>query len=618
MSLKKLENPQSVMIISKAQDNHVIRLTQQLVYWLVMSPKSEEQEIRASREIHIYIDGNLAHNPIFNYEKLLKIHPDFRRLLHFWTPQFCAETVGLYDLIDFIITLGGDGTVLYASWLFQNSQVPPVIPIHMGSLGFFTVFNFNYVFIILSRLLSNNEASNNKEDEIKEEDRNDMSSGYSGFLNGYKGKSNTFIGLENCKSSSEEFYTEGKSGLYFNNRVRFECTIWRCAKRKGADDPELIAYKQRQRERKRIQLELDRIIPVKPTEKGDDVINQFKTEYKTDIDNKSDDLFAGPEEQKFDNLPDNHTSGDHQVSLNPASKQQLSYLHSPSFIYTPPNDINFKDRYSRPVPTETFHILNDVVVDRGPSAYMSHMELYGNNRHLTTVQADGLVVATPTGSTAYSLSAGGPIVHPQVQTMIVTPICPHTLSFRPMLLPNDIELKIMVPKDSRNTAWASFDGRHRIELKQGDFITVTSSRYPMPTICLNGQSNDWYNSLRRCLKWNDRVRQKAFTSQDSYIPGPISVSALKSELDDAINSIMENASALHQNTANSNNGGEGSESVTIKEIPMTHPLFYNSYDPNSRFSDNDLLYHSNLYSNPNTNNSDNLGAKVSYHDIGFV
>ena len=194
-----------------------------------------------------------------------------------------------------------------------------------------------------------------------------------------------------------------------------------------------------------------------------------------------------------------------------------------------------------------------------------------------------------------------------------------------MLLPNDLELKIMVPKDSRNTAWASFDGRHRIELKQGDFITVTSSPYPMPTICLNGQSNDWFNSLRRCLKWNDRVRQKAFSSSDNYIPGPISVNALKSELDEAMKTIMENASVINQtNTNNSNVNGEGSESVAFEDLSTNplHSFFYNSYDPNSRFSDNDLLYHSNLYSNNsgslNSKGSDNLGAKVSYHDIGFV
>lgn len=75
----------------------------------------------------------------------------------------------------------------------------------------------------------------------------------------------------------------------------------------------------------------------------------------------------------------------------------------------------------------TFQVLNDLVVDRGPSPFLSSLELFGNNAHLTTVQADGLVIATPTGSTAYSLSAGGAVVHPDVSAILVTPICPHTV-----------------------------------------------------------------------------------------------------------------------------------------------------------------------------------------------
>ncbi|KAJ3043270.1 hypothetical protein HK097_001776 [Rhizophlyctis rosea] len=170
---------------------------------------------------------------------------------------------------------------------------------------------------------------------------------------------------------------------------------------------------------------------------------------------------------------------------------------------------------SKPVAAETFQILNDLVVDRGPSAYMSQLELFVDDRHLTTVQADGLVLSTPTGSTAYSLSAGGSLVHPEVPSFLVTPICPHTLSFRPMLLPDSIELKIQVPADSRSTAWASFDGRHRIELKQGDYITVGLSRWPMPTVCEADQSSDWFESLRRCLHWNERTRQKGFDPMSS-------------------------------------------------------------------------------------------------------
>lgn len=90
----------------------------------------------------------------------------------------------------------------------------------------------------------------------------------------------------------------------------------------------------------------------------------------------------------------------------------------------------------------------------------------GDDHHLTTVQADGLTVSTPTGSTAYSLSAGGSLVHPQIPAILLTPICPHTLSFRPMLLPDSMELRICVPYNSRSTAWASFDGRGRVELKR--------------------------------------------------------------------------------------------------------------------------------------------------------
>jgi len=131
-------------------------------------------------------------------------------------------------------------------------------------------------------------------------------------------------------------------------------------------------------------------------------------------------------------------------------------------------------------PVEQFEVLNDLVVDRGPSPFVSLLELFGawqgwchmarltsgDEHHLTTVQADGLTVSTPTGSTAYSLSAGGSLVHPQIPAILITPICPHTLSFRPMLLPDSMELRICVPYNSRSTAWASFDGRGRVELKR--------------------------------------------------------------------------------------------------------------------------------------------------------
>lgn len=112
-------------------------------------------------------------------------------------------------------------------------------------------------------------------------------------------------------------------------------------------------------------------------------------------------------------------------------------------------------------PDRTFEILNDIVVDRGPNPTMSTIELFGDEEHLTTVQADGICVATPTGSTAYNLAAGGSLCHPENPVILVTAICAHTLSFRPVILPDTIVLRLGVPYDARANSWASFDGRER-------------------------------------------------------------------------------------------------------------------------------------------------------------
>lgn len=156
---------------------------------------------------------------------------------------------------------------------------------------------------------------------------------------------------------------------------------------------------------------------------------------------------------------------------------------------------------------ESFSVLNDLVVDRGPNPFMSSTELYGDDEHLTSIAADGVVISTPTGSTAYSLSAGGSLCHPEIPAILVSPICPHTLSFRPLLVPDSMVLRVAVPYDSRSTAWASFDGRNRVELKQGDYVRISASRFPFPT-CLRGkQTGDWFESVSRTLNWNERKKQ---------------------------------------------------------------------------------------------------------------
>ncbi|ETN44874.1 uncharacterized protein HMPREF1541_09749 [Cyphellophora europaea CBS 101466] len=162
-------------------------------------------------------------------------------------------------------------------------------------------------------------------------------------------------------------------------------------------------------------------------------------------------------------------------------------------------------------PDRTFEILNDIVVDRGPNPTMSTIELFGDEEHLTTVQADGVCVATPTGSTAYNLAAGGSLCHPENPVILVTAICAHTLSFRPIILPDTIVLRLGVPYDARANSWASFDGRERVELRPGDYVTISASRYPFANVMPPGRrSEDWVNSISRTLQWNSRQRQKAF------------------------------------------------------------------------------------------------------------
>ncbi|XP_041130459.1 NAD kinase-like isoform X3 [Polyodon spathula] len=164
--------------------------------------------------------------------------------------------------------------------------------------------------------------------------------------------------------------------------------------------------------------------------------------------------------------------------------------------------------------TVQYQVLNEVVVDRGPSSYLSNVDLFLDGHLITTVQGDGVIVSTPTGSTAYAVAAGASMIHPNVPAILITPVCPHSLSFRPIVVPAGVELKIMLCPDARNTAWVSFDGRKRQEICHGDSITITTSCYPVPSVCFRDPVNDWFESLAECLHWNVRKKQNPFVVED--------------------------------------------------------------------------------------------------------
>ncbi|WVR07651.1 hypothetical protein IAU60_004693 [Kwoniella sp. DSM 27419] len=442
---------QHVLIVTKARDNRLIKLTRELALYLMQKRPAASLEATSrpghegrDRGMVVYVDAQLRTSKRFDAAGIKRDYPDlFQPLsrrrssssasvntlgglsavssttsmgefskrskdegqLRYWTGEMCSNSPHLFD---FVITLGGDGTVLFTSWLFQRI-VPPVLPFALGSLGFLTNFDF-----------------------------------------------------ADYKRTMDRVVDEG---IRVNLRMRFTCTVYRAI---APEEAALAASGKGGKKRKAIK---------KP---GGEILMSH-------VDKSGWESLEGPRREC--------TAAD----LEGKDKEILCFS-------------------TRPV--EQFEVLNDLVVDRGPSPYVSLLELFGDEHHLTTVQADGLTVSTPTGSTAYSLSAGGSLVHPQIPALLITPICPHTLSFRPMLLPDSMELRICVPYNSRSTAWASFDGRGRVELKQGDHIKVTASKYPFPTVCADKASTDWFSSISRTLRWNEREKQKSFVvvEEDSEPP----------------------------------------------------------------------------------------------------
>jgi len=132
---------------------------------------------------------------------------------------------------------------------------------------------------------------------------------------------------------------------------------------------------------------------------------------------------------------------------------------------------------------ECYHVLNEITVDRGTSSFVTSMDVFCDETHVTNVQGDGVIIATPSGSTAYSLAAGGSICHPEIPAMLVTPICPHSLSFRPIIFPHHSKLVLQVPEHARTGVTCSFDGKDSITMGAGDILVICMSAWPLRAVC---------------------------------------------------------------------------------------------------------------------------------------
>jgi NAD+ kinase len=145
-------------------------------------------------------------------------------------------------------------------------------------------------------------------------------------------------------------------------------------------------------------------------------------------------------------------------------------------------------------------VLNDVVISKGTLARMIELKIAIQGRFVTNLRGDGLIVSSPTGSTAYSLSAGGPIIDPAVQSLILTPISPHTLTHRPLIVPGNAEIEVtLTSKD--DGAMATLDGQVGVAITQGDTVVIQTSEHR--TRLIRFPESNYYDVLREKLKWGD-------------------------------------------------------------------------------------------------------------------
>lgn len=146
----------------------------------------------------------------------------------------------------------------------------------------------------------------------------------------------------------------------------------------------------------------------------------------------------------------------------------------------------------------TADVLNDVVVNKAILARIVDVALYMGDRYITTYNGDGIIISTPNGSTAYALSAGGPIVYPTMEVFIVVPICPHTLTDRPLILPTIESITIDIVSKEKD-AWLTLDGQEGTQLFYGDKIVVKKS--PYYTYLIKTPDKNYFDILREKLNW---------------------------------------------------------------------------------------------------------------------
>jgi NAD+ kinase len=150
--------------------------------------------------------------------------------------------------------------------------------------------------------------------------------------------------------------------------------------------------------------------------------------------------------------------------------------------------------------SQQYRVLNDAVINKSALARIIEMRVEVAGRFVSTFRADGLIVATPTGSTAYNLSAGGPIIYPTMGAVVITPICPHMLTNRPIVLPDDLSISIQIVTQHQEV-FLTLDGQEGFPISEHQTVTIRKSAHRVHLV--HSPEKNYFSVLRKKLKWGE-------------------------------------------------------------------------------------------------------------------
>ncbi len=181
-----------------------------------------------------------------------------------------------------------------------------------------------------------------------------------------------------------------------------------------------------------------------------------------------------------------------EVPLSEAYLTLDSFLAGNQKIISPRRllEATFKDK--------TYYCLNDVVINKGALARMIQCKIWVENKEMATLRADGLIISTPTGSTAYSLAAGGPIIQPYIPAIVIAPICPHTLSFRPMVISSTLAIKVQLLTGGEEV-YLTLDGQRGNPLDKDDVVKIKSSELVLQLV--SSPERNYFDLVKEKLGW---------------------------------------------------------------------------------------------------------------------